>query len=111
MNEDKATRYHRLGRRASVISAATGLALLLGLMPSGGSAALRDLADETAALQFYLSEYQPIVVGLYILLLSLIVDTVLLPIAFYKGYVLERRYGLATQTPAHWLNDYTKTVV
>ena len=111
MNEDKATRYHRLGRRASVISTAATLLLLLGLMFTGGSAALRDWADDTAAIKFYLSENQPLVVGLYVLVLSIIIDLGLLPISFYKGFVLERRYGLATQTAGHWFRDYAKAVL
>jgi hypothetical protein len=111
VNEDKATRYHRLGRRASVLSTGWTLALLLGLMVTGTSAALRDWADNIAALQFYMSENQAIVVGLYVLALSVIVDVALLPISFYKGFLLERRYGLATQTAAHWLKDYTKAIL
>lgn len=111
MNEDKATRYHRLGRRASVISTAWTLALLLGLMLTGGSVAIRNWADNEAALRFYLSEYQPLVVGLYVLALSILFDLALLPVSFYKGYLLERRYGLATQTAGHWLKDYVKAVL
>ena len=111
MNEDKATRYHRLGRRASLISTAWTLTLLLGLMLTGGSVALRDWADNIAALQFYRSEYQPLVVGLYVLALSMAFDLALLPVSFYKGFMLERRYGLATQTAGHWFKDYVKAVL
>jgi STE24 endopeptidase len=111
MNEDKATRYHRLGRRASVISGAWTLTLLCGLMISGISVDLRQWAEDTASLKFYLNEYQPLIVGLYVLALSLVFDVALLPISFYKGFVLERRYGLATQTAAHWLKDYLKAVL
>jgi STE24 endopeptidase len=111
MNEDKATRYHRMGRRASVVSGAWTLTLLGGLMISGTSVGLRQWAEDAASLKFYLNEYQPLIVGLYVLALSIIFDIALLPISFYKGFVLERRYGLATQTAAHWLKDYVKAVV
>src|SRR2546421_10401008 len=111
MNEDKATRYHRLGRRASVISGAWTLTLLCGLMFSGMSVDLRQWAEDTASLKFYLNEYQPLIVALYVLALSVIFDIALLPISFYKGFLLERRYGLATQTAFHWLRDYVKAVV
>jgi STE24 endopeptidase len=111
MNEDKATRYHRLGRRASVISGAWTLTLLCSLMFSGTSVDLRQWAEDTASLKFYLNEYQPLIVALYVLALSVIFDIALLPISFYKGFVLERRYGLGTQTAFHWLKDYVKAVV
>jgi STE24 endopeptidase len=111
MNEDKATRYHRLGRRASVISTIWTVTLLLGLMISGSSVDLREWAEDTASLKFYLNEYQPLVVGLYVLALSIIIDIALLPITFYKGFVLERRYGLGTETAGQWLKDYAKALV
>src|SRR5687767_11615119 len=43
-NEDKATRYHRLRRRASLFGTALGALVLLLLLLSGGSAGLRDLS-------------------------------------------------------------------
>jgi STE24 endopeptidase len=33
-----------------------------------------------------------------------------LPLDYYSGYVLERRFGLSTQTPAAWLGDWGKTI-
>ena len=34
-----------------------------------------------------------------------------LPFAFYQGFVLEHRYGLSTQSVAHWLADQVKGMV
>ena len=110
MNEDKATRYHRLGRRAALLSTGGTLVLLTGLMLTGGSVALRDWAKNLAAA-LGASEVRTLVVGLYVLALSVVVDVALLPVSFYKGFLLERRYGLATQTTAHWLKDYGKAVL
>ena len=31
------------------------------------------------------------------------------PFAWFQGFVLEHRYGLSTQTAAHWLADQVKT--
>ena len=39
---------------------------------------------------------------------SLFLDLATLPFAYYKGFVLERRYGLATETIGHWLKDQLK---
>ena len=37
------------------------------------------------------------------IVLMLILQVVELPFAFYQGHLLEHRYGLSTQSPAHWL--------
>jgi STE24 endopeptidase len=103
MNEDRATRYHRLGRRASLLSTAWTLALLLAAMLTGVSIALRDWAAGLGALRS-----QTAVVAIYVLALSLFLDLAALPFALYKGFVLEHRYGLATETMGHWLKDYVK---
>ena len=34
----------------------------------------------------------------------------MLPLGLYKGFFLERRYGLATETMGHWLKDHVKAV-
>jgi STE24 endopeptidase len=109
MNEDKATRYHRLGRRVSVISTAWSFVLLTGLLATGGSVALRAWA--TSAASALGGDHLPgVAVGLYVLALTLILDAATLPPGFYKGFVLERRFGLATETMAHWLQDHLKAV-
>ena len=49
MNEDKGTRYQRLKRRAGALNAVWSVVLLVGVMTSGVSAALRGLASSAAA--------------------------------------------------------------
>jgi STE24 endopeptidase len=101
MNEDKATRYHRLGRRAALLSATWVVFVLSVAMFGAGSAALRNWTER-------LVQGPNAIVALYVLALSTVVDVALLPFSFYRGFVLERRYGLATQTMTHWLKDYLK---
>src|SRR5687767_62326 len=104
MNEDKSARYHRLGRRTALLSTVWTFAILCGLMLTGGSVALRAQAADVANGAHAL-------VALYVLELSIMVDIATLPFVFYRGFLLERRYGLATETIGHWLKDYLKTVV
>ena len=92
MNEDKSSRYHRLRRRASFVSTVLGVLLLLGLVVSGGSAALRHTAASLVGGSFLLT------LSCYVVLLALISEAISLPFAFYQGVTLERRYGLSTQT-------------
>lgn len=102
MNEDKSAKYHRLGRRASVANTVLGVTLLVLLVVTGGSASLRGYAAALAGSSFSLT------VTLYVVFLGLINEAVSLPLAFYQGVTLERRYGLSNQTTARWWVDHLK---
>jgi STE24 endopeptidase len=102
LNEDKSSRYHRLRRRASVAGTTLGVLLLLALVTSGASAALRDRAASLAGGSFLLT------LACYVVILALINEAISLPLAFYQGVTLERRYGLSTQTTARWWLDQLK---
>ncbi len=101
-NEDKATRYHRLRRRASLLSAALGALFLLVLLVSGASAALRSAASDLTAGSFFGT------VAVYVLALAILHDLLQLPLAFYEGVTLERRYELSTESTARWWKDHLK---
>ena len=105
MNEDKATRYHRLGRRAGILSTLWTGAILLAFLLTGASAGLRDWAASLAGAN------PTLIVALYVLVLSLAFDAATLPFSFYRGFLLERRYGLSTETMGHWLKDHAKAVL
>jgi STE24 endopeptidase len=102
MNEDKAARYHRLRRRASVLGSVGALALLVLLVVSGGSAEVRDFASSLAGESFVLT------VLVYVAVLVLAAEAIDLPLAYYAGVTLERRYGLSTQTMRGWWADHLK---
>ena len=112
MNEDKATRYHRLRRRAGVLSAGVAAALQLALIVSGGSVALRALAVDAAtgvALAAALTPWLALVI--YVVLLATLHELAVLPIAFYREFVLERRYGLSRETARAWSRDHVKASI
>jgi STE24 endopeptidase len=101
MNEDKSARYHRLSRRLSIASFAWTTALLAGALATGASAWLRDLALRAGDRPW-------LTVALVIAGLGLLHEPVSLLIAWYRGYVVEHRYGLSRQTPVQWLGDHAK---
>ena len=109
MNEDKATRYHRLRRRADLAGTAVAGVLLLVLLLSGGAHRLRELAAALAQWVPGGIEEAATVVLLTIVLVA-ILAVVELPFAFYQGHLLEHRYGLSTQSTGHWLADQGKGV-
>jgi STE24 endopeptidase len=102
LNEDKATRYHRLKRQASIVSLIWSALLLGGLLATGWSGALRD-----AALK--LIPRAP-VIG-YVCLLTIVNEIGSLPIAFYSGFFLERRYDLSNERLGTWCVDRLKSLL
>lgn len=110
LNEDKATRYHRLRRRADLLGTAAAGVVLLALSLTSGSARLRELG---AALSQWVPERfnDTVMVMLVTMLVMLILALVELPFAYYHGYLLEHRYGLSTQTTSHWVSDQAKGVL
>ena len=101
-NEDKSARYHRLRRRASLFDTTAQAVLLLGLLWSGASIAIR------AAVESAFGERLVPVVVVYVLAIALLSELIHLPFGFYRGVILERRYGLSREATARWLGDHIK---
>jgi STE24 endopeptidase len=111
MNEDRANRYHRLKRWSRVASLAWTLALLVGLMWSGASIALRNVAERGAASIAGHGSWHPgVSVVFYVGFLLLLNEIGSLPIALYSGFVLEHRYGLSNERAGRWLVDQVKSL-
>ena len=73
-------------------------------MVSGASVTVRALLQSSTASP-------PAIVAVYVLVLSMVIDLLNLPFSYYRGFLLERRYGLATETAAHWLTDHLKAML
>ncbi len=105
MNEDKATRYHRHKRRASLLSLGWSVALLGGLAATGLSLSIRGHAEDLAAGW---PAAASLVVVLYVTAVAGLHEIGALPLAFYSGFLLERRYGLSTEPFGAWRRDQVK---
>jgi STE24 endopeptidase len=103
-NEDKSSRYHRLQRRASVAGTVLSAVILLAVLVSGASATLRTLVVDLTGGGFILTT------ALYVAALAVISEVAGLPLAFYQGVTLERRYELSTQTTGRWWTDHLKAL-
>ena len=101
-NEDKATRYQRLQRRASIAAAIAAAAALAVLLLSGGAVWMRREVASAMGGGFVLTTAG------YAAALGLLIEGVQLPFAYHQGITLERRYGLSTNTRAHWWLDRAK---
>ncbi len=109
MNEDKATRYQRLRRQVSIIGFVWSVVFLAGLAATGWSVTLRSAAGAWTARFATGSWRASATVLVYVFLLSTINELVTLPLGWYGGYRVERRYGLSTETAAGWLRDRAKS--
>jgi len=110
VNEDKATRYNRLKRRVGIISVAWSVVFLLAMVVSSGSIALRDGSATAATAIFPAAFTRSATVVIYVVLFTLLNEAGSLPLAFYGGFVLERRYGLSRQPVRAWLVDQLKSL-
>jgi STE24 endopeptidase len=111
VNEDKATRYQRLKRRASVMSLAWGLLLLVGLLVTGGSIGLRALAERVAGAPGAGALHALASRTLYLALLGALDEAIALPLAFYSGFLLEHRYSLSTEPLGRWARQRAKALL
>jgi STE24 endopeptidase len=101
VNEPKSARYHRLKRRASVLSLLCSAGVLVLVLGSGASGLLRIFAES-------LTQSRALVVAIYVVILAVVQEAVAFPLAFYRDFILEHRYELSTAPTSTWLRDHAK---
>jgi STE24 endopeptidase len=105
-NEDKATRYHRLKRRAELLSTLTAGLFLLTLLVSGAALYLREVASFLGMNVLFFEEAAT--VAAFAVILGILLHIVELPFAYFQGFVLEHRYELSNETLGQWARDQLK---
>jgi STE24 endopeptidase len=112
VNEDKATRYHRLRRRASTLSLFVSTLGLVLLVLTGLAATLRDLLERLAAALVTAPSAQAVVVVLLFTgTLVVALDVLTFPFSLFREWTLERRYELDRVPFAAWLLTHIKSGV
>ena len=107
MNEDRAARYHRLRRRATVLSTGIGAAWLLVLAATPAGRAVAEAAERIAApVPAPLGGTAAIV--LFVALVTLAYEALSFPLVFYRSFLLERKYGLSSEPVRTWAVDHAK---
>jgi STE24 endopeptidase len=105
-NEDKATRYHRLKRRAEILSTLVAAVFLLALLLTGAGLYLREVASFFGMNVLFFEDAAT--VAAFALMITLLLHVIELPFAYYQGFVLEHRYELSNETFSQWLRDQLK---
>lgn len=90
----------------SLVSLGWSVSLLVALLWSGAALTLRHLVESVAG-----TARPTLAVACYVTLLMLLHEAGALAASFYGGFVLERRYGLSTQTAQSWCADQAKAFV
>jgi STE24 endopeptidase len=85
--------------------------LLSFLVLSGASAWLRDWAHRLGGRPDDGLAWFALAVALFAAGFLVLQEIVSLPLSWYRGYVLERRYGLSRETPGAWLRDHLKATL
>ncbi len=96
--QELAKQYARLMRRLSFVELALVGALLLVLVFGGVS----------ARLSHFLAFPQPWAAALYFVVLVVGLGIIMMPLNYYQGFILPRRYGLSNQQFGSWLADRAK---
>ena len=94
----------------TIASLVLSTALLLALIASGASIALRDWAESAGGppadgLAGYL-----VACVLFVSVLFALEEALAFPLAVYRGYTLEQHYGLSRESFGDWCRDHAKAV-
>lgn len=103
----QAKRYARQRQALSLVNMGLSALVLAVLLFGGLSFWLRDAVGGVPAWQ-PLAGFLPLRVGAYFLVLFAATYLLGLPLSYYGGHVLPRRYGLSTQSFGGWLWDLVK---
>jgi len=111
MNEDKATRYHRLRRRGIALALGVRVGLCGGVLALGVSPAVRTVVERLIMpLGLPWPLQTALGVGLFALALGVVTETLAFPFVWHTWYFLDRRYGLSQESFIDWLHGYAKTL-
>jgi len=96
--QELAKEYAGLMRRLSFVELAVVGTLLLALIFGGIS----------VKLSYFLAFSQPWASALYFVILVVCLGVIMMPLTYYQGFILPRRYGLSSQKFGVWLSDRAK---
>jgi glycerophosphoryl diester phosphodiesterase/Zn-dependent protease with chaperone function len=108
VNEDKASRYHRLRRRAEIGGTVAAGVFLIALLVTNGALLLREYASMVGMAAAPGGYEEAGTVVAFAVALFILLHLIELPFAYYQGYALEHRYGLSNQSLSHWMSDQAK---
>ncbi len=106
MNEDKATRFHRLRRRAELAATLAAGGLLGFLLLAGPARTLADAVGRLAGILDTPVASRALAITAMIVAVGVLYEAATFPWLVYRGFVLERRFGRSCERLADWLRGH-----
>ena len=97
----QARSYERIKLRVTVFNLALSIALPLVFLFAGWSEELRDLVEDW-------TDSQPLVVLIYVLIVTGVLQVITFPIDIYSGHYVEKQFELSRGTLGQWFVDWLK---
>lgn len=97
----QAHKYERIRLRLTVANLVLSIALPLVFLLAGMSEELRDVVEDWTGSA-------PLIVLIYVVIISLALELFTFPLDIYSGYVVEKRFKLSRSTLRQWLTDWAK---
>jgi len=100
-NPAEATSYQRIKLTMSMVSMALNVVVPLVFLLSGGSEAIRNLAEDWTSTS-------ALIVLIYLLVAGVGLQLIEFPFEIYSGLIVERKFGLSKVSIGTWLLDWLK---
>ena len=100
---EQAMRYYRSGNVLWFVEQVWSIAVLILLLATGFSAALRNLAKRIGRNWFF-------TIVVYFALFTAVTTIIDLPLSYYTEFVRQHAYGLSNQTFGKWFGDTLKSL-
>jgi Zn-dependent protease with chaperone function len=100
---EQAMRYYRSGNLLWLVEQAWSIAVLVLLLATGFSAALRNVARRIGRNWFF-------TIAVYFVLFTVVTTIIDLPRSYYTEFVRQHAYGLSNQTLGKWFGDALKSL-
>ncbi len=101
--QKKAKEYARIHRRVAFAGWLLDALVLVVLLATGWTAGLRNVA-------LGVSSHPALALLVYLLIVAAIFQLFSLPLDFYSGFVVERKFGLSRMTLGAWVKDLLKAL-
>ncbi len=99
----KAKKYQGIHLKLRIVKTILWVVFLLVILFFGISSGLRNWAES-------INPNPWLVVLFYLMGLSILAEFLFLPLSYYSGFSVEKRFGLSTESRSSWLKDYMKSL-
>lgn len=101
LRQEEARKYNKIKRILSIIGIVINFVFLLILLLTKLTHLFRDISSS-------ITQYEWLIIIIYLLIISIISEIISLPLSFYGGYIIEHKFKLSNQKIKEWIIDQIK---